>query len=256
MDYNLLYKTTYQKYFSLTEKLIKNKCKKYKNEGFTFNHTYNEIQRNSFAYTERINTLLQSKNMLSYSKLFNERFQIFEENYISNIINKRIKPLSVKNKEITQFDLEHFIYINAKMDAIKNASRIFSNFNSLFELMFKLNDFRKFELIDYNSSTEHIPLFKKLNEKLYPEPKVSKSRIPIKVLDEDEYLNVQDVAQLTNYAVTTIYDLKHKGKIPFYKNGAKLQFKKSEIIEWMEKGKGTTKDDLERKANEYLLKNS
>ena len=61
---------------------------------------------------------------------------------------------------------------------------------------------------------------------------------------------------MTNYAAATIYDLKHKGKIPFYKNGAKLQFKKSEIIEWMEKGKGTTKDDLERKANEYLLKNS
>jgi len=35
-----------------------------------------------------------------------------------------------------------------------------------------------------------------------------------------------------------------------------LQFKKSEILEWMEKGKGTTKDDLEQKANEYLLKNS
>ena len=71
---------------------------------------------------------------------------------------------------------------------------------------------------------------------------------------EDVFLSVKEVSELTNYAVPTIYDLRHKGKIPFYKNGAKLQFKKSEIIEWLEKGKGTTKDDIEDKANEYLLK--
>jgi len=48
---------------------------------------------------------------------------------------------------------------------------------------------------------------------------------------------------LTNYAVATIYDKKHKGEIPFYKNGAKLQFKKSEILDWLQNGKGTTKKE-------------
>lgn len=256
MDYNLLYENTYEKYFSLAEKLIKENCIKYKNEGFAFNYTYNKIQKNSLAYTESINNILQNEKMVSYSKLFSERFQIFEDDVILNIIDKRIKPLLIKNKDLAQFNLEHFVYTNAKIDAIKSASRIFSNFNRLFELMFKLNDFRKFNLIEYKSNVENIPLFNKLRERLYPSTKASKSGIPMKIVEEDEYLNVQDVSQLTNYAVTTIYDLKHKGMIPFYKNGAKLQFKKSEIIAWMDHGKGTTKKDLEAKADEYIFKNS
>ena len=256
MDYNLLYETTYENYFSLAEKLIQKNCLKYKNEGYAFNYTYNEIQKSSFAYTESLNKTLQNEKMVPYSKLFSERFQIFDEDYILNVIDKRITPLLIKNKEASQFSLEHFMYTNAKIDAIKNASRIFGNFNRLFELMFKLNDFRKFELIEYTSTVENIPLFHKLKERVYPKAKASKAGISTEVVEEDEYLNVQDVSQLTNYAVPTIYDLKHKGLIPFYKNGAKLQFKKSEIIAWMDKGKGTTKNDLEAKADEYILKNS
>ena len=190
MDYNLLYETTYEKYFSLAEKLVKEKCIKYKNEGFTFNYTYNEIQKNTFAYTESINKTLQNEKMASYSKLFNERFQIFEEDYILNVVGKRITPLLIKNKVVAQFNLELLVYTHAKIDAIKNALRLFSNFNRLFDLMFQLNDFKKFELIDYKTTVENIPVFNKLKEKLYPSAKKTKAHIPKEIVEQDEFLNV------------------------------------------------------------------
>lgn len=256
MDYNLLYETTYKKYFSLAEKILKAKCIKYKNEGVSFNYTYNEIQKNSYAYSKQINEKLLQEKLAPYSKLFSERYQIFDEDCILNVIEKRIIPLLKKNKQTSKISLEEFVYTYAKLDAIKSASRIFSNFNRLYELIFKLNDFNKFELVEHKCSVENIPLFIKLREKIYPTPKESKSKISKSTNEDDAYLNVQDVSKLTNYAVPTIYDLKHKGQIPFYKNGAKLQFKKSEILDWIEKGKGVTKNDLEAKADEYILKNS
>jgi len=256
MDYNLLYETTYQKYFSLAEKLLKKKYVTYKNEGYTFNFTYNELIREYWVYIRLLEKDLRENYNLTYLKLFNDRFQLFETDRILNVINKRIVPLLKKNKEQHIFDFHNFIYKTAKLDALKETSRLMSNNNRLIERMFELNDFRNFEIKQYPSSLENLPLYQKLNEKVYPSPKISKSKITIKDVNEDEYLNVKEVSELTNYAVATIYDKKFKGEIPFYKNGAKLQFKKSEILDWLEKGKGTTKDDLEEKANEYLLKNS
>ena len=166
----------------------------------------------------------------------------------------KIKPFISQLENKTSINLNEIICELAIHDALKEASRIFNNNYNLDQLMYTLNDFRKFELKMYKGSLENYPIYKKLRAKVYPEKKSKNSTINKAIENEDEFLTINEVSILTNYAVPTIYDLKHKGKIPFYKNGAKLQFKKSEIIEWMEKGKGTTKDDLERKANEYLLK--
>ena len=256
MDYNHIYNSSYEAYFSLIEKLYKKKYTNYKNEGYTFNLTYNELHKEHWSYIKLLEEHLRSKYKEEYLKLFNERFQLFENDRILNVINKRIVPLLKKNNELQLFDCHNFIYKIAKLDALKETSRLLSNNNKLIDRMFVLNDFRNFEIKYYPNGLDNLPLFQKLNKKVYPTPKQSKLKITRTDINEDEYLNIQDVSKLTNYAVPTIYDLKHKGKIPFYKNGAKLQFKKSEILNWMEKGKGITKDDLETKANEYILKNS
>lgn len=258
MDYNGLYDTTYKTCFSIIEKLYKKKYIHYKNDGYTFNLTYNELNKEHWIYIKLLEQHFSFKFKNEYFKLFNDRFQIFENNHISNIINKRIIPLLKKNNDERFFDFHSFIYQIAKLDALKETSRLLSNNSNLIDRMFVLNDFRKFEIKSYPNGLDNLPLFQKLNEKLYPTPKESKSKITITITNsnEDEFLNIKEVAALTNYAVPTIYDLKHKGQIPFYKKGAKLQFKKSEILDWLQKGKGITKDDLETKANDYILKNS
>ena len=189
-------------------------------------------------------------------EFFKNRFSIFEDNQINNVITLKVKPFLDALEDESSYNLFKFLDKIAHYDALKESSRLFSLNYELYKLMYLLNDFRKFELRAYPGSLNNHQIFTKLFDKVYPQKKSKKHFHKNPETIDDEFLNVKQVAELTNYAVATIYDLKHKGKIPFYKNGAKLQFKKSEILLWMEKGKGTTKDDLERKANEYIIKNS
>lgn len=49
-------------------------------------------------------------------------------------------------------------------------------------------------------------------------------------------LTLRETALLTGFSTAHIYQLVHKRKIPFYRNG-RLFFKRSEVLEWMTDGK-------------------
>ena len=256
MDYKTNYTNTYNQIFLERSIFFKDQIVLAKQLKQTFNYTSNSLLKKSNEFlTSKLNYFMDDP-YLEVMVLFNNRHSIYEDDQINNIIEYSIKPFIAGFENNSTYNLIEIISKIAELDAIKETSRILKNNYDLYNLMFQLNNFTKFELIDYHTNLETLPLFEKLHKKIYPPSKGEKIKISNNNNVEDLFLNVKEVAELTNYAAATIYDLKHKGKIPFYKNGAKLQFKKSEIIEWMEKGKGTTKDDLERKANEYLLKNS
>ena len=73
--------------------------------------------------------------------------------------------------------------------------------------------------------------------------------------EEDIFLTIEEVALLISLSKYTIYGLVHKNKIPYHKQGKRLYFLKSEILEWIKSGKRQSQSTLEEKANEYLLKN-
>ncbi|MDO6604696.1 helix-turn-helix domain-containing protein [Arenibacter palladensis] len=73
--------------------------------------------------------------------------------------------------------------------------------------------------------------------------------------EEDVFLTIEEVALLISLSKFTIYGLVHKNKIPYHKQGKRLYFLKSEILEWIKSGKRRSQTTLEEKANEYLLKN-
>ena len=254
MDYNKLYNTTLNNYLSIAEKLLKRNIIKLKNIGYTFDYTYDQLSGQVSYYKHRSLNNISEASKSEYLTLFNDREIMFEDDAINKILNHKIIPLLKKNNQLKGFNLEDFIKSIAIYDAVRKTANLFNNYHPIYKLMYDLNNFKKFEIKNYGGSAYNTPLYKQLGEKVYPTPKVSEAKISNSSDQTDDYLNVEDVAKLTNYAKATIYDLKHKGLIPFYKNGAKLQFKKSEIIKWMEKGKGTTKEDIEDKANEYLLK--
>ncbi|SFS79174.1 helix-turn-helix domain-containing protein [Lutibacter maritimus] len=256
MDYNQLYTNSYNKAFEERERFIYTTLLEAKKALQSYNYTSNK-------YLKEINTIEIKKfeylKQYPYSEvtnLFNKRFEIYEENSINNIVNLKILPLLENSNIKLEKTLETIISEIAAHDALLETSRIMTNNYNLYELMYNLNDLSKFKLISYTSDVRNTPLYQKLENKMYPPAKPSKTKINKNHDENDEFLNVKEVAELTNYAVATIYDLKHKGQLPFYKKGAKLQFKKSEIINWLEKGKGITIDDLDEKANDYILKNS
>lgn len=80
------------------------------------------------------------------------------------------------------------------------------------------------------------------------------SLIRDKPLQEDVFLNIDELSKLISMTKGSIYGLVHKNAIPYHKKG-KLYFLKSEILDWIKSGKRETKSSIHEKANEYLLKN-
>lgn len=74
--------------------------------------------------------------------------------------------------------------------------------------------------------------------------------------ESPEILNLEQVSALLNLAKPTIYSLTSKRKIPYFKKGKKLYFKKSEILVWIEQGKQKTVSEEKSEMDEYLLNKS
>lgn len=60
----------------------------------------------------------------------------------------------------------------------------------------------------------------------------------------DEFLNISEVSKLVGLEESTLYGLTSKRKIPHYKPGKKLLFKRSEILAWIDKSRQATADEI------------
>ncbi len=73
-------------------------------------------------------------------------------------------------------------------------------------------------------------------------------------IEKEIYLNIQQVSELINLAVPTIYGLVHRRQIPFIKRGKKLLFEKDGISQWLQKSRKKTLSEIQKDADEYLSK--
>jgi excisionase family DNA binding protein len=68
-------------------------------------------------------------------------------------------------------------------------------------------------------------------------------------------MTVEKTSEYLNISRSQMYKLTSLNLIPYYKpNGKIIYFKKSEIDEWVLKNRNMTKDEIEREANNYILK--
>jgi excisionase family DNA binding protein len=67
-----------------------------------------------------------------------------------------------------------------------------------------------------------------------------------------EYLAIQELSELLNLAVPSIYGLVHRKQIPYIKRGKKLIFEKSQIEEWLKNGRHKTKQEIDQEAAEHV----
>ena len=77
---------------------------------------------------------------------------------------------------------------------------------------------------------------------------------------EPVFITVPEAAILTRRKPSTIYKLVQKEKIPFYKDGdhkkANVLFKPKELIEWIEKTRNKTHQELLEEADNDLIENN
>lgn len=68
-----------------------------------------------------------------------------------------------------------------------------------------------------------------------------------------EYLTVEEAAFFLGISKSALYKKKGAGKINFYQPGGKMiYFKKSELIQWIKKGKVQSVDEVVSESSNYL----
>ncbi len=63
------------------------------------------------------------------------------------------------------------------------------------------------------------------------------------------FLNIDETSEFIKMKVSSIYQLKYQGKIPYYKRGKLLLFKKSELVNWIESSRKETFENLAKETN-------
>ena len=71
---------------------------------------------------------------------------------------------------------------------------------------------------------------------------------------EKEFLTTKETAAYLGMALSYLYKLTSKKSIPFYTpTGKKIYFKKSELDEWMNRGRVATNEENESRAQSSLV---
>jgi len=85
------------------------------------------------------------------------------------------------------------------------------------------------------------------------EIKVIKELLLALNIQQKEILTVDDATVYLQLSKSCLFKMTSKKAIPFYKpGGKKIYFKKSELDEWIFKGKVLSNDDLETNVEDYL----
>ena len=71
----------------------------------------------------------------------------------------------------------------------------------------------------------------------------------------EEIMTIDVAAKFLSLSKSRIYKLTSGREIPHSKKGKRLYFKRSELIEWISKGKQMTMEDIDREAEKYLARN-
>lgn len=70
----------------------------------------------------------------------------------------------------------------------------------------------------------------------------------------EEFLTVEETAKFLNLSVPTIYSKVSKRELPALKQGKKLHFLKSELFEYLKRGRKKTNEEIAEEASAYTKK--
>jgi excisionase family DNA binding protein len=71
----------------------------------------------------------------------------------------------------------------------------------------------------------------------------------------EQLLTIQEAAEFLSLTVPTMYSKVSKGELPVMKRGKRLYFSRTELMEYIKKGRRKTNVEIEQEAEAYLLNN-
>jgi excisionase family DNA binding protein len=70
--------------------------------------------------------------------------------------------------------------------------------------------------------------------------------------NQTEFLDITEASDFLKLKKSTLYQLVFKRGIPFYKSTKKLLFKKTDLVDWVDKDRVFTIRELERQMNQSI----
>ena len=102
--------------------------------------------------------------------IFNNERKKYSKNFNENVFKRDVKPV-FDNLNIKGYSFEDLIKDLAEYYSETDTYRIFRNENRLFELIYKSEDFSKFEIKEYDTVLENTEIFNYYRGLVYPESK-------------------------------------------------------------------------------------
>lgn len=170
MDYNLIYTQLYNLNYLRFEKIIKNRLVKSKAQKLNFGNVSNEIRNYLTAYHSKKLDFLKNNKLEELYSTFQKRYTYFEIDHIEEIFKNKIEKEFNKLVTNRNYTLKDLIKDIALLEIANEIGRLLQIHSSLFDLFYKANEFEEFEIRVYgNYALENVPLYKKLQKKVYPE---------------------------------------------------------------------------------------
>jgi excisionase family DNA binding protein len=70
--------------------------------------------------------------------------------------------------------------------------------------------------------------------------------------DQNDLLNTKEAAKFLNLSVPTLYSKASKKEIPYMKQGKRLYFSKTELVNYIKSGKVLSDREIEEQADNFL----
>ncbi|MDD2324157.1 MAG: helix-turn-helix domain-containing protein [Bacteroidales bacterium] len=71
----------------------------------------------------------------------------------------------------------------------------------------------------------------------------------------EQLLTIQEAAEFLSLSVFTLYSKVSKGELPVMKQGKRLYFSRTELMEYVKAGRKKSNAEIEQEAKAYLLNN-
>ncbi len=71
----------------------------------------------------------------------------------------------------------------------------------------------------------------------------------------EQLLSIQQAAEFLSLSVPTLYSKVSKGELPVMKQGKRLYFSRTELMEYVKAGRKKSNAEIEQEAKAYLLNN-
>lgn len=174
MNYEQEYQYFYNKYYSKSEKLIKQFLMTEKSKKRNANLVYNELEKYLSNKTTTIFAGVNYPNLEGLLLLFNDRHKYYEADEINLIFANEIKTGFNKIDSLQllppYYTFRKLLIEIAILNAVNEINRLLLLNRNLFNVFYSLDNFTDFEIKDYvGLSIEGTDIYKSLNEKLNPD---------------------------------------------------------------------------------------